>query len=222
VTSLRIFPRRSHPPTISFDYSVSTLTRTFRIGKKKNKIISARSSMRERESCASSLRIGFLLAMASMRSRNLSLFYHLNARLRITNSWKKQAHSLRSHCDFFPFFLLFLRTRANVLYAAHSTIIRQRQRLFGRAIVASHFTHPSVWKLSCKRWVDGKRGEWSRVDCVHAREDCHRVNEECEAKFVIGFEKGKKLWTRVKRGEEEGEKGFLFRSLTGHSLCHKV
>jgi len=59
VTSLRIFPRRPQPPTISFDYSVSTLTRTFRIGKKKNKIISARSSMRERESCASSLRIGF-------------------------------------------------------------------------------------------------------------------------------------------------------------------
>jgi len=144
VTSLRIFPARPQPPTISFDYSVSTLTRTFRIGKKKNKIISARSPMRERESCASSLRIGFLLAMASMRSRNLSLFYHLNARLRITNSWKKQAHSLRSHCDFFPFFLLFLRTRANVLYAAHSTIIRQRQRLFGRAIVASHFAHPSV------------------------------------------------------------------------------
>jgi hypothetical protein len=39
---------------------------------------------------------------------------------------------------------LSLRTQANLLYAAHSTIIRQLQRLFAREIVASRFTHPSL------------------------------------------------------------------------------
>lgn len=121
--------------------------------------------MRKRESRVSSLRIGFLLMMVSMSSRNLLL---LQPGIR---AWELRIHEKTSaliKVSSWLFFLLSLRTRANVLYAAHSTIIRQQQRLFGRAIVASHFIHPSVWKLSCKRWVDGKgrRGKRSRVDCV--------------------------------------------------------
>jgi hypothetical protein len=62
-----------------------------------------------------------------------------------------------------------------------------------------------------------KEVEWIAFS-VHAYGDCHRVNEEREAKFAIGFEKGeKKPRTRVTLSGGK-RKRLSFRSLTGHSL----
>lgn len=38
---------------------------------------------------------------------------------------------------------------------------------------------------------EGKEAEWIAFG-VHAREGCHRANEVREAKFAMGFEKGRK------------------------------
>jgi len=78
-------------------------------------------------------------------------------------------------------------------------------------------------KIIVKMMEKEKEGEdeWIAFS-VHAHESYHRVNEEREAKFVMGFEKGKKSRTRDTLEQRE-RKGFLFRSLTSHSLqCHKV
>lgn len=149
--------------------------------------------MREQESCASSLRIGFFFVMASMRSRNFPSYRRNAWELRIHK--KKQAHSLRFHRDFFSFVLAY----TSKLYATHSTIIRQQQRLFGWVIVAFRFTHPFVWKLSCKRWVDGKkeeRIEWIMFS-VYVYENCHRVNEERSEIHDSIRKRKKKPQTRV-------------------------
>lgn len=53
---------------------------------------------------------------------------------------------------------------------------------------------------------EGKKVEWIAFS-VHAREG-YRVNEERETKFVIGFEKGKKVESNIGRGRKK--KAFFF------------
>lgn len=149
----------AHPPAIGFDYSASTLTRTFRIGKKQN----------------------YFCAFIGVRTRVARIVFEIGFLLSWWPRWDRESNHLPSSCDtrarelrihektstlirvsswiflFFLFFPLSLRTRANVLYAAHSTVIRHKDFSAERSLLPVLLLHPSVRKLACKRRVaDGK------------------------------------------------------------------
>lgn len=104
--SLRVSPR-PHPSTISFDYSVSTLTRTFRIGKEKQNYFCALVDARTRV-----VRVVFedrvppRDELDEIERPTPPPSYPSQYALENYKFIKKQAYSLRSRDSFFLFFFL--------------------------------------------------------------------------------------------------------------------